>query len=441
MATKKEQTAQAVANWNANQPEKYNDQYTEQVNNVLQTLAGRNFSQDYSAASDPNYQNYAKNYTAAAQAAAQNAKATTAALSGGYGSSYADSVASQAYQDNMSAMNNILPTLRSQALNDYQADTNSLETLLSGLQTAGEQAYSAYNTNVNNWQNWRDALTTDAEQEQTNSDNFWNNVKSALQWVAKAGLGAYDAYKGYTQQEWENQFNEQQQQANYMALGYQAAEAGQTDLANQYGTLAGLGEGYFTNYTPTTSSTMSYSDVADAYSTMASLAANGQYGLAQQLGQMYGLDTSGLANTYASKTSSSGSSGSSTSSNLMKIYSEMASLAGDGQYGLAQQLGQTYGLDTSSLADTYASKNGSTSSGLSLSDLTSLASAYDSTANSNPAKSTMAQILTDYGTQYSAAQQQADTDAQIASLTQKYAAMGYTDEQIYYRLKHLGLTN
>jgi hypothetical protein len=270
-------------------------------------------------------------------------------------------------------------------------------------------------------------------------------VQSALQWVLETGTGVYDAYKGYKQQEWENQNTEQQQAAQYMALGYQAAEAGQTDLANQYGTLAGLGDNYFDSYTPTTTA-MSYSDIADALSSAASMKAYGANDASAAILQAAGLDSS-LLNGYnplaltTSTSSGSSSSSSLSTSDLTKLYSTISSLAEDGQYSLAQQLGSMWGIDTSGLADTYSSKTSSTGSTLSLSDLTSLASAYDDTPSSNPAKSVMAQMLEDYSTQYSAAQTQAETDAQITSLTQKYAAMGYTDEQIYYRLKHLGLTD
>lgn len=82
-------------------------------------LDRKEFSYSYGA--DPLYRQYAQLYTQNAQNASADAAAQAAALTGGYGSSYAASAARQAYQQQIGALSEAIPTLYRLALDTYQS--------------------------------------------------------------------------------------------------------------------------------------------------------------------------------------------------------------------------------------------------------------------------------------------------------------------------------
>jgi hypothetical protein len=213
-----------------------------EVDDLLERMAANRFAQSYSAGTDENYRRYAQDYTASAQAAAASTAANAAKLASGYGAGYADKAAAQSYQEQMAAMDDMMLQLRALAYDTYQADSDDQSALVGAMQQAERQNYSQYSGKMADWADWRDYLAgnytqaaseaatargeastagswydqldldrqqadVDAEQEST---DFWNKVQSALQWVLETGTGVYDAYKGYKQQEWENQFQERQ---------------------------------------------------------------------------------------------------------------------------------------------------------------------------------------------------------------------------------------
>ena len=91
-------------------PAAYTSKYGTQITGLADAIANRKgFSYDYTK--DALYQNYKDQYQRQAQLGMQNATAQAAALSGGYGNSYAATAGNLAYQENMSALNNIIPSL------------------------------------------------------------------------------------------------------------------------------------------------------------------------------------------------------------------------------------------------------------------------------------------------------------------------------------------
>ena len=119
---RKNQAEAAERQWAANSPADYVNQNKEAMDAVTGQV-GSGF--DWNTAADA-YQQYRQRATQSAQAAADNAKANAANLAGGYGSSYADSVAAQNQRQALAGIDNALPSLRSQALAEYQDKQNSL---------------------------------------------------------------------------------------------------------------------------------------------------------------------------------------------------------------------------------------------------------------------------------------------------------------------------
>ena len=153
--------------------------------------------------------------------------------------------------------------------------------------------------------------------------------------VGRAGLTAYDTYKGYTQQQWENEFAREQWEYNKERTGqsdalnaYEQAfnlyQQGAGDAANAVLGRYGLDTGIFDNYS---GAPITRADKAGALTTAAGLAGGGSDEAARAVLELYGLDPNSvgnygtiagrqLATALAKKSagSSGGSSGSRSSS-------------------------------------------------------------------------------------------------------------------------------
>lgn len=290
------------------------------------------------------YQQYREQATDAAAKSAENAQATAAALAGGYGSSYADSVAKQNQATALEGIASAVPGLRSQALTEYQNEQNGLLAALSGMGTTEALDRSAYGSNLANYNNRLNFLRNQSAQARNENDNFWNNVWNGIKTAGNVAMTAYDGYKGYTQQQWENQMAQdqfdfqKQQYADSLARqskadntsAYEDAfnlyKAGAGDAAKEVLNQYGLNADAFANYT---GAPITRDDQASALSAAASLVASGNTEAAANLLKMYGLDadaagnyntltqralSTALAKAAATKTSSgSGRSGSSRS--------------------------------------------------------------------------------------------------------------------------------
>ena len=204
---RKNEAEAAERQWAEQNPADYVNQNKEAMDAVAGQV-GSGF--DWDTASDA-YQQYRQRATQSAQAAADNARTNAANLAGGYGSSYADSVAQQNQRQALAGIDNALPSLRSQALAEYQDKQNSLLNALSGMVTTEGLDRSAYGLNLGNYQNWRNYLTNKTAQARAeyanDKNNLWNWVKN----IGSAVQTAYDGYKGYTAQ---------QQQAQAQAINY-----------------------------------------------------------------------------------------------------------------------------------------------------------------------------------------------------------------------------
>ena len=275
------------------------------------------------------YRQYRAGAQANARAAAENAAAGAAALSGGYGSSYANSVARQGYQQAMANMDDGLAGLRDKALTMYQLKQNGLSGLLSALQNQDSLEAAEHQGAVANAQDWRDYKKSRADQAAQEKSDFLSNLWEMAKSVGRAGLTAYDTYKGYTQQQWENEFAREQWEYNKERTGqsdalnaYEQAfnlyQQGADDAANAVLGRYGLDTGIFDNYS---GAPITRADKAGALTTAAGMAGGGSDEAARAVLELYGLDPNSvgdyrtiagrqLATTLAKK--SAGSSGSSS---------------------------------------------------------------------------------------------------------------------------------
>ena len=311
-------------------PGAYQSNYTDRINEALDSMgAASNAGYDVGTDSEL-YRQYRAGAQANARAAAENAAAGAAALSGGYGSSYANSVAQQGYQQAMANVDGGLAGLRDKALTMYQLKQNGLSGLLSALQAQDSLEAAEHQGAVANAQDWRDYKKSRADQAAQEKSDFLSNLWEMAKSVGRAGLTAYDTYKGYTQQQWENEFAREQWEYNKERTGqsdalnaYEQAfnlyQQGAGDAANAVLGRYGLDTGIFDNYS---GAPITRADKAGALTTAAGLAGSGSDEAARAVLELYGLDPNSvgsygtiagrqLATTLATKSagSSGGSSG------------------------------------------------------------------------------------------------------------------------------------
>lgn len=311
-------------------PGAYQSNYTDRINEALDSMgAASNAGYDVGTDSEL-YRQYRAGAQANARAAAENAAAGAAALSGGYGSSYADSVAQQGYQQAMANVDSGLSGLRDKALTMYQLKQNGLSGLLSALQSQDSLEAAEHQGAVANAQDWRDYKKSRTDQAAQEKSDFLSNLWEMAKSVGRAGLTAYDTYKGYTQQQWENEFAREQWEYNKERTGqsdalnaYEQAfnlyQQGAGDAANAVLGRYGLDTGIFDNYS---GAPITRADKAGALTTAAGLAGGGSDEAARAVLELYGLDPNSvgdyrtivgrqLATTPAKKSagSSGGSSG------------------------------------------------------------------------------------------------------------------------------------
>lgn len=132
----------------------------------------------------------------------QNATAQAAALSGGYGNSYAATAGNLAYQENMSALNNIIPSLYEAAYNRYQTDLDNQRSDLSMYQGLDESDYAKYRDKVGDWQDDRNYYANRYDAAYNNDFNNYTANVSNQQWK-------------YEQQNGNSQWRQQQNASNY----------------------------------------------------------------------------------------------------------------------------------------------------------------------------------------------------------------------------------
>lgn len=285
-------------------PGAYQSNYTDRINEALDSMgAASNAGYDVGTDSEL-YRQYRAGAQANARAAAENAAAGAAALSGGYGSSYANSVAQQGYQQAMANVDSGLAGLRDKALTMYQLKQNGLSGLLSALQNQDSLEAAEHQGAVANAQDWRDYKKSRADQAAQEKSDFLSNLWEMAKSVGRAGLTAYDTYKGYTQQQWENEFAREQWEYNKERTGqsdalnaYEQAfnlyQQGAGDAANAVLGRYGLDTGIFNNYS---GAPITRADKAGALTTAAGLAGGGSDEAARAVLELYGLDPNSVGN-------------------------------------------------------------------------------------------------------------------------------------------------
>lgn len=151
----------------------------------LAELYGQVMNRDkfsYNFNEDAMYQLYKDQYAQQGRAAMQDTMGQAAALTGGYGSSYSQAAGQQAYQNYLQQANNLIPELRAQAYQEYQAEGQELLNKYNVTNNAYNNEYAQYRNEVGDWQTDRGfAQSTYADErnfdygQYTDNRNYWQN--------------------------------------------------------------------------------------------------------------------------------------------------------------------------------------------------------------------------------------------------------------------------
>lgn len=152
-------------------PGTYTSKYGANIEALLSQIQNRKFSYDMNA--DPLYQQYKDQYIRGGNLAMRDAAAQAAALTGGYGSSYATTAASQAYDNYLAGLNDKAIDLYNAAADRYNSETNDLYNQLGAYNDLEQQNYNQ----------WRDAEDAAFQADQVNYSR-WNDYQSALRSAA-----------------------------------------------------------------------------------------------------------------------------------------------------------------------------------------------------------------------------------------------------------------
>lgn len=225
----------------AQQPAAFQSGYQQQLQNVLNTILGRE-SFSYDMASDPMYQMYRQQYAQAGKQAMQDTMGQAATLTGGYGSSYAQTAGQQAYNQHLQRLNDVVPQLYQQARQVYQDEGDALAQQYGMLDDAYSREYGEYQDALGQWRDNRDYAAgrydTERAYDQDNYSqqlDYWANMAAMEQDQANADR-AYDYGKeqdALAQQNWEKQFAYGQQQDALSQANWEKQLQMQQDAAAQ----------------------------------------------------------------------------------------------------------------------------------------------------------------------------------------------------------------
>lgn len=213
----------------SNRPGPYESNWSGTINNLMDKIVNqKDFSYDFNA--DPLYQQYKDQYTQLGKQAALDTQANAAALTGGFGNSYAATAATQANQQYLTQLNNVIPQLYSLAMDKYQIDTDKLYNQFSAVGNQEDREYGQYRDTVTDWKDdrnyyynkYNDSIGNDQfianynqSEDQFNQNMAYNRERDAIadsQWQQQFDYNK--SRDNVSDSQWQQSFNYQQQRDN-----------------------------------------------------------------------------------------------------------------------------------------------------------------------------------------------------------------------------------
>ena len=213
----------------ANRPGPYESNWSGTINSLMNKIVNqKDFSYDFNA--DPLYQQYKDQYTQLGKQAALDTQANAAALTGGFGNSYAATAATQANQQYLTQLNNVIPQLYSLAMDKYQIDTDKLYNQFSAVGNQEDREYGQYRDTVTDWKDdrsyyynkYNDSIGNDQfianynqSEDQFNQNMAYNRERDAVsdsQWQKQFDYS--QSRDNVSDSQWQQQFDYQKYRDN-----------------------------------------------------------------------------------------------------------------------------------------------------------------------------------------------------------------------------------
>lgn len=160
-------------------PDAYQSAYESTINDILNTINNRG---QFDVKNDANYNalydQYREQYEAQANKAMRDTLASANAATGGYGSTYGQAVAQQAYDDTMQGLNGQNLNLLNLAYQMYSDDRANDYNKLAAYQGQDNTMYNRYRDTVSDWQNDRNYYANQYQQNYSNDRNAYENDRN-----------------------------------------------------------------------------------------------------------------------------------------------------------------------------------------------------------------------------------------------------------------------
>lgn len=158
----------AVTDWEGRAPEEYSSKWKDSIDSLIDSITNRE-SFSYDPMSDPAYLRYRDEYSSLGRLAMMDTLAEAASLTGGYGNSYGQTAADQSYKQYLSKLSEMIPTLRSAALDRYNSEGDRLNESLSLFRDLESGDYERYRQALEDyygegdylWDRYRDEAEAD----------------------------------------------------------------------------------------------------------------------------------------------------------------------------------------------------------------------------------------------------------------------------------------
>ena len=210
-----------LAGVESQRPLEYDSRYKGQIDDILDSiLNNKKFSYDMNA--DPLYQQYKDQYMRQGNLAMRDTMGNAAALTGGYGSTYASTAGSQAYDQYLAGLNDKVPQLYQLAYNMYRDDQSERYNQLGALQGLDNTDYSRYRDTVGDFESDRSYYYNKANQMYNQDYGAYQDALAA--WQADRAYGYGKDRDAVSDSQWQQQFD-YQKSYNAQQLAMQAAKA------------------------------------------------------------------------------------------------------------------------------------------------------------------------------------------------------------------------
>ena len=161
----------------------FSSSYDEQIAELYNQIVSREAFK-YDPMSDSLYGQYREQYTRMGRMAMMDSMGKAAALTGGYGSSYAQKVGQQEYDEYLQKLGQVMPELYAAAYQRYKDQGETLESRYQTLRGLEGQEYDRYRDQVADVKYQQEMA---AEQEKADNDRKDKNYDRLVELITKVG--------------------------------------------------------------------------------------------------------------------------------------------------------------------------------------------------------------------------------------------------------------